>query len=139
MTPTEDPYRLLGVPRSAGLRELRHAFRRLALQYHPDHNRWDPSAAERFRRVVGAYHQVLLHTHQVPPRPRPMIYPLMDYWLSQPHAVWPHRKVSNGLSVRWARAAQAFALAHGRILPIATSIILSALITAVGLASEGHL
>lgn len=139
MTSAEDPFRLLGVRRSADSTELRRAFRRLALRYHPDRNRSDPSAAERFRRVVAAYRQALRQVRVRPPRPRPPVYPLVDFWLSQPHAAWPRRRVSSGLSLRWARAAGEFALAHGRVLPVATSVVLSALITAVGLASEGRL
>ncbi|UCG32940.1 MAG: J domain-containing protein, partial [Phycisphaerales bacterium] len=115
------------------------AFRRLALEYHPDRNPWDPSAAERFRRVVGAYRQVLRQAPIGPPSRRPPVCPLVDFWLSQPYAVWPRRRVSARRLFRWTRAVRGFALAHGRLLPIVTSIILSVLVTAAGLASEGSL
>lgn len=50
-----DYYEVLGVPRSAGPEELKKAYRRLALQYHPDRNGGDPTAEERFKEASEAY------------------------------------------------------------------------------------
>ncbi len=36
--PNIDPYEVLGVPRTASQSDIRNAYRRLALQYHPDKN-----------------------------------------------------------------------------------------------------
>jgi molecular chaperone DnaJ len=52
-----DYYELLGVPRNASGGEIKQAFRRLALQYHPDRNK-DPGAEEKFKEINEAY-QVL--------------------------------------------------------------------------------
>ncbi|MBI4233546.1 MAG: molecular chaperone DnaJ [Chloroflexi bacterium] len=52
-----DYYDILEVPREATEEEVRKAFRRLALEWHPDRNR-DPQAVERFKAVNEAY-QVL--------------------------------------------------------------------------------
>lgn len=49
-----DYYEILGVPRTAGDKEIKSAFRRLARQYHPDVNPGDPQAAERFKEVNEA-------------------------------------------------------------------------------------
>lgn len=49
-----DPYRVLGVPRSADSDTIRKAFKKLAKRYHPDVSQ-EPDAEERFKAVNGAY------------------------------------------------------------------------------------
>jgi len=51
----DDPYRILGVPRGASPEDVKRAFRRLALQYHPDRNPDDPVAEARFKEITAAY------------------------------------------------------------------------------------
>src|ERR1700739_2447952 len=43
-----DPYEVLGVPRGASAAAIKSAFRKLAKKHHPDSNKNDPKAAERF-------------------------------------------------------------------------------------------
>lgn len=50
----KDYYELLEVPRTATDREIKKAFRKLAIKYHPDKNK-SPDAEEQFRRVAEAY------------------------------------------------------------------------------------
>ena len=50
-----DLYELIGVPRNAGLEEIKRAYRRLARRYHPHVNPGDREAAVRFRLVADAY------------------------------------------------------------------------------------
>jgi molecular chaperone DnaJ len=50
-----DYYEVLGVGRGATNDELKRAFRKLAMQYHPDRNPDDPMAAERFKECSEAY------------------------------------------------------------------------------------
>lgn len=50
-----DFYALLGVSRGATTREIRRAFKQLALTMHPDKNPGDPSAHEKFLQVNRAY------------------------------------------------------------------------------------
>jgi len=52
---TKDYYQTLGVPEKASAAEIKKAYRRLAKQYHPDANKNDPNAAERFKEVGEAY------------------------------------------------------------------------------------
>jgi curved DNA-binding protein len=54
----KDYYQILGVSRSAGAEEIRKAYRKLAMQYHPDRNPGDKQAEERFKEINEAY-QVL--------------------------------------------------------------------------------
>jgi molecular chaperone DnaJ len=53
--PTRDPYDVLGVDRKATGPEIKAAYRRLAMQYHPDRNAGDRAAEERFKEVSLAY------------------------------------------------------------------------------------
>ncbi|HEY9232460.1 MAG TPA: molecular chaperone DnaJ, partial [Blastocatellia bacterium] len=51
-------YEILGVTRQANEQELKQAYRRLAVQYHPDKNPGDEAAEEKFKEINEAY-QVL--------------------------------------------------------------------------------
>ena len=51
----KDYYQILGVSRDASDEEIKKAYRRLALKYHPDRNPDDPSAEERFKEIAEAY------------------------------------------------------------------------------------
>ena len=51
----KDYYAILGVPEGATEEELKKAYRRLALQYHPDKNPGDRKAEERFKAISEAY------------------------------------------------------------------------------------
>jgi molecular chaperone DnaJ len=53
-----DYYEILGVARDCGDQELKSAYRKLALKYHPDRNPGDKDAEERFKEASEAY-QVL--------------------------------------------------------------------------------
>jgi molecular chaperone DnaJ len=50
-----DPYDVIGVARDAEDREIKKAFRRLARELHPDVNRHDPEAEEKFKEAAEAY------------------------------------------------------------------------------------
>ncbi|MBO0719239.1 MAG: molecular chaperone DnaJ [Blastocatellia bacterium] len=50
-----DYYEILGVQRSATEQELKSAYRKLALQFHPDRNPGDTEAEEKFKEINEAY------------------------------------------------------------------------------------
>ena len=50
-----DYYEVLGVGREAGEQEIKSAYRKMALQYHPDRNPDDPNAEEKFKEASEAY------------------------------------------------------------------------------------
>ncbi len=54
----KDYYRILGVDRNASAEEIRRAYRKLAMQYHPDRNPGNKEAEEKFKEINEAY-QVL--------------------------------------------------------------------------------
>lgn len=52
---SKDFYTILGVDKSADDKEIKKAYRRLAMKYHPDKNPDDPSAEEKFKEATMAY------------------------------------------------------------------------------------
>lgn len=50
-----DYYEVLGVRRDAEEKEIKHAYRKLAKQYHPDTNAGDRNAEQRFKEATEAY------------------------------------------------------------------------------------
>ena len=51
----QDPYKELGVPRTADAAAIKKAYRSLAQKYHPDRNEGDAESEEKFKRVSAAY------------------------------------------------------------------------------------
>lgn len=54
----ESPYQVLGVSPSASTQDIKRAYRRLALKYHPDVNK-EAGAQEKFMRIKQAYNTLL--------------------------------------------------------------------------------
>ncbi len=55
-----DYYEVLGVTRNATKEEIKKAYRKLAMQYHPDRNPDDKSAEDSFKEAAEAY-EILSH------------------------------------------------------------------------------
>jgi DnaJ-class molecular chaperone len=53
--PQNDYYGVLGVDHKAGTKEIKQAYRTLALRYHPDRNQNSPDAAARMKEINEAY------------------------------------------------------------------------------------
>jgi curved DNA-binding protein len=51
----KDYYKILGVERNAAEKDIKRAYRKLAVQYHPDKNPGDARAEERFKEINEAY------------------------------------------------------------------------------------
>lgn len=52
---TPNPYKVLGISRTATEDEIKKAFNKRSKKYHPDRNQEDPRAKEKFEKVVNAY------------------------------------------------------------------------------------
>lgn len=53
-----NPYEILGIPNNSELEDVKKAFRKLALRYHPDKNK-DPEATEKFKEISAAYKKII--------------------------------------------------------------------------------
>jgi curved DNA-binding protein len=51
----EDYYQILGVKKDASEGEIKKAYRKLAMKYHPDHTKGDKGAEEKFKKISEAY------------------------------------------------------------------------------------
>jgi len=51
---TTDCYQILGVQKDASQKEIKSAYRRLSLKYHPDRNK-DEKDSEKFKQIIEAY------------------------------------------------------------------------------------
>jgi molecular chaperone DnaJ len=89
----KDYHKILGVSKKASKEEIKKAYRKLALQYHPDRNK-DPAAAERFKEINHAYailsgkeKEVATITYE--PRPGRKVYQNdVDSWGMRVAGVW---------------------------------------------------
>jgi curved DNA-binding protein len=52
---SEDYYKILGVQKDASSEEIKKAYRKLAMKYHPDHTKGDKDAEEKFKKISEAY------------------------------------------------------------------------------------
>src|SRR5690606_12134307 len=55
MSNQRDYYEILGVARDADADTIKKAYRKLAMQFHPDKNPGNPEAEEKFKEAAGAY------------------------------------------------------------------------------------
>ncbi|MCK4468155.1 MAG: DnaJ domain-containing protein, partial [Desulfobacterales bacterium] len=53
--PATDYYKILGVSKNASDEEIKKAYRKLAMKYHPDHAKGNKTAEERFKKISEAY------------------------------------------------------------------------------------
>ena len=59
MDKEKDYYQLLGVKKDSSEKDIKLAYRRLAKKYHPDLNKTDPKAKEKFIEIKNAYETLI--------------------------------------------------------------------------------
>ncbi len=79
----KDYYATLGVSKSASAEEIKKAFRKLAVKYHPDRNPDDKQAEERFKEISEAY-EVLSDADK-----RKKYDQFGQYWKQAGQSTWP--------------------------------------------------
>jgi curved DNA-binding protein len=82
-TDFKDYYATLGVSKTASAEEIKKAFRKLAVKYHPDRNPGDKQAEERFKEISEAY-EVLSDAEK-----RQKYDQFGQYWQHASQAGWP--------------------------------------------------
>ena len=50
-----DFYKILGIPRSAKEKEIKKAFKKMSIKYHPDKNKGDENAMKKYQDITAAY------------------------------------------------------------------------------------
>lgn len=60
----EDYYKLLGLSKDASEKEIKKAFRKLAIKYHPDKNN-DPDAREKFEKIANGTSLLICFNHSL--------------------------------------------------------------------------
>jgi curved DNA-binding protein CbpA len=76
----QNPYVIFGLSMGATEKQIKKAYRRLAMRFHPDKNPNDPEAEKKFKQIQWAYEKLRKHKrpHAVPPGASPQEYPLSD-------------------------------------------------------------
>lgn len=67
---TKDYYKIMGIAPDASDKEIKRAYRKFAMKYHPDRNRDDPNSVEKLKEINEAYHVLGNHS-------RKMVYDMM--------------------------------------------------------------
>ena len=81
MAQKRDYYEVLGVEKTASEEEIKKAYRKIAIKYHPDRNPGDKQAEEKFKEAAEAYN--ILHD----PQKRQQYDQSTDLWVAEQEAL----------------------------------------------------
>ncbi len=92
-TDFKDYYAILGVNKTASADEIKKAFRKLAVKYHPDRNPGDKAAEEKFKEISEAY-EILSDSEK-----RQKYDRFGQYWKQASETGWPQGGANVGTDV----------------------------------------
>ena len=104
----KDYYKVLGVAKTAADAEIKKTYKKLAFKFHPDKNKGDKKAEDRFKEISEAY--AVLSDKQKPPSMTSSVQ--QGFTRDIPRKIFSAAQILMIFSVRWVWAAMIFSVRY---------------------------